>query len=334
MNDLKFEKALITGGNGSGGSYMAEHIVQNHLETEVYCTHRGREIPAHLEKVQAKIQRIYCNLNDQKNFQNVLESIRPNVIFHFASDANVRESFDQPEYVYRNNIVYCGINFFGALRELKKYFPNFDPVVVHCSTSEVYGKVLPDEVPVKETQPMRPSSPYGVSKVAQDMMAERYASDYGIKIIRTRMFSYFSHRRKNIFSTAFAMQVARIEAGLQKEVVHGNLDSVRTILDVRDAMSAYWISAQKCRFGEAYNIGGKKIISVGEFLEILKSKAKCAIPSRIDLNLLRPSDVTLQIPDTTKFENETLWTPKHTFEETVEHLLENCRKEAEKEIKQ
>ena len=334
MNDRKFERALITGGDGSGGSYMAEYIVQNYPETEVGCTYRSSAAPHFLEKVGGKIQRVYCDLNDQKDFQNVLESVRPNVIFHFASDANVRESFDQPEYIYNNNIISCGVNFFGALRILKKSMSSFDPVVVHCSTSEVYGKIHAHEVPVNEDQPMRPSSPYGVSKVAQDMMAQRYAIDYGIKIIRTRMFTYVSARRKNLFSVAFAMQVARIEAGLQKELVHGNLDSIRTILDVRDAMEAYWISAQKCRFGEAYNIGGKKIISVKEFLEILKSKAKCRISSRIDPNLVRSADVTLQIPETSKFKNATGWEPKYSFEETVDYLLEYCRKEVAKGARQ
>ena len=332
MDERKFERVLVTGGDGSGGSYMIEHVAEHHPETEIFSTHRGGKVPAHLEVIQAKIKRDYCNFNDQNAVLKFLQSVNPNLIFHFASDANVRESFDRPEYVYRNNIAYCGINFFGALRELKKSSSYFDPVVAHCSTSEVYGKVLPDEVPVKETQPPRPSSPYGESKVAQDMMAESYFKNYGLKIIRPRMFTYVSPRRKNIFSTAFAMQVARIEAGLQGELVHGNLDSVRTILDVRDAMEAYWLTAAKCEFGEAYNIGGKKVISVGKFLELLKSKAKCSISSRLDHALTRPSDVTLQIPDTSKFENATGWKPKYSFEETVDFLLEQCRLEVERGV--
>lgn len=331
-NDRKFERVLITGGDGSGGSYMIEHIVQNYPEVEIFCTYRGGSNPKNLEKVQEKIRRVWCRFDQQKDIQSILDSIRPNAIFHFASDADVRKSFDNPEHVYRNNVMYCGMNFFGALRALKVKNSNSNPIVVHCSTSEVYGKVLPEEVPVNENQPMRPSSPYGVSKAAQDMMARDYFQNCGLNIIITRMFTYVSPRRKNIFSTAFAMQIARIEAGLQKELVHGNLDSVRVILDVRDAMEAYWMSAQKCEFGEAYNIGGKQVVSVGEFLEFLKSKARCKIPSKVDTALLRPSDVTLQMPDTTKFENKTLWKPKFSFEETVDFLLENCRREVVKEI--
>lgn len=330
MNERNFERALITAGTGSGGSYMIEHIVQNYPEVEVYCTHRGQK-KQNLDSVKTKIRFVWCDLNDIKNLQDVLESVRPHIIFHFASDANVRESFDQPEYVYKNNIIACGSNFFGALRISKKSTSDFGPIIVHCSTSEVYGKVNSEEIPVKETQPFRPSSPYGESKVAQDMMAESYFKNYGLKIIRTRMFTYISPRRKNIFSTAFAMQVARIEAGLQEELVHGNLDSVRTILDVRDAMEAYWVASQKCEFGEAYNIGGKTIKSVGEFLELLKSKAKCTIPSRVDPGLLRPTDVTLQIPDTSKFERKTGWFSQYSFAETVDHLLEHCRNQVKME---
>ena len=128
------------------------------------------------------------------------------------------------------------------------------------------------------------------------------------------------------------MQVARIEAGLQKELLHGNLDSTRTLIDVRDAMESYWIATTKGKPGEVYNIGGKTIIKVGEFLDVLKKLAKCPIPSRVDPSLLRPTDVTLQIPDTSKFENETGWKPRYSFEESVAFLLEHCRSEVKKEL--
>ena len=144
-----------------------------------------------------------------------------------------------------------------------------EPTLQLCSTSEVYGQVLPDEVPISEDQPLRPVSPYAVSKVTQDLLGLAYFRSFGMRIIRTRMFSYLNPRRTDLFATAFARQVARIEAGLQDELVHGNLDSVRTIIDVRDAMESYWLAALHCEPGEAYNIGGATTISVGEFLELL-----------------------------------------------------------------
>jgi GDPmannose 4,6-dehydratase/GDP-4-dehydro-6-deoxy-D-mannose reductase len=136
-----------------------------------------------------------------------------------------------------------------------------------------------------------------------------------------------------LFATSFARQVARIELGLQKELVHGNLESVRTIIDVRDAMRAYWDTALYCTPGEAYNIGGKTTISVGQFLDMLKSLAKTPIPSRVDPALLRPADVTLQIPATEKFEAATGWAPQYSFADSVSFLLDHCRREAAREAK-
>ena len=128
-----------------------------------------------------------------------------------------------------------------------------------------------------------------------------------------------------LFATSFTKQVARIEKGLQETLYHGNLDSVRTMIDIRDAMSAYWISSTDCEFGEAYNIGGQTTIKVGEFLDQLKALAKCKISSKVSPDLLRPADVTLQIPDTTKFKKQTGWEPKYSFKESVEHILNYWR---------
>ena len=172
---------------------------------------------------------------------------------------------------------------------------------------------------------MRPSSPYAVSKITQDQLGHTYWRCYGLKIIRTRMFAYFNPRRTDLFATSFARQVALIEAGKQKELLHGNLESVRTMIDVRDAMRSYWDAVVHCEPGEAYNIGGPKSIKVGEFLEALKKLSKCKIPSRVDSQLLRPADVTLQIPDISKFVQVTGWEAKYSFEESVEHLLKFCR---------
>lgn len=152
-----------------------------------------------------------------------------------------------------------------------------------------------------------------------------------MKVVCTRMFAYLNPRRADLFATAFALQVARIEAGLQDELRHGNLDSTRTLIDVRDAMESYWVASEKGRPGEAYNIGGTTVIKVGEFLDVLKGLARCKIPSRVDPALLRPADVTLQIPDVSKFERETGWHPKYSFDESIAFLLDHCRNTAARE---
>ena len=322
MGPRIFHRALITGVSGSGGSYLADYIVEHHPTVEVHGASRWHSTTAasnNLRLAGNRVRRHECDLQDLGSVIAVLKETQPDVIFHLASHANVRASFTTPLSVLQNNIMGTA-NLFEALRILA-----LDPVVQLCSTSEVYGQVDPKDVPIKETCPLRPASPYAVSKVTQDLLGEVYFKAYTLKIIRTRMFAYLNPRRSDLFATSFAMQIARIEAGLQKELLHGNLDSTRTMIDVRDAMESYWVAAQKCEPGEAYNIGGVTIITVGELLELLKSHATCEIRSRMDQRLLRPTDVTLQIPDTSKFTAATGWIPKYSFDDSIKHLLKHCR---------
>jgi GDPmannose 4,6-dehydratase/GDP-4-dehydro-6-deoxy-D-mannose reductase len=323
-------KVLITGIAGSGGSYLAEYIVNNCPEVEVHGISRWHSTTAtnNLKKIRDKVNVHECDLNDFSSVFRILNEVKPDAIFHLAAHANVRASFDTPNTVLSNNILGTS-NLLEAVR-----LAEIDPIIQLCSTSEVYGQVAPENVPIKEDCPIAPSSPYAVSKVAQDLLGHTYYLSYGMQIIRTRMFAYLNPRRTDLFATSFAMQVARIEEGLQKELLHGNLDSVRTLIDVRDAMESYWVAMEKCKPGEVYNIGGTKTIKVGEFLDLLKRFAKTDIPSRVDKSLLRPADVTLQIPDVNKFQKETGWKPKYSFEESVQNLLEHCREVVAIETKQ
>lgn len=328
MEERIIKKVLITGITGSGGSYLAEYIVENHPEVEVHGISRWHSTSSN-KNLAKSINKIFlheCDLMDFSSVFNVLKKVQPDAIFHLASHANVRTSFITPLTVLNNNIMGTA-NLFEAIRMM-----GIDPVIQLCSTSEVYGQVDPKNVPIKEDCPLNPSSPYAVSKAAQDLLGFTYFRSYNMKIIRTRMFAYINPRRVDLFATSFAMQIARIEAGLQKVLYHGNLDSVRTLIDVRDAMESYWVATKKCEFGEVYNIGGTTVMKVGEFLEELKKLATCKIPTESDKRLFRPADVTLQIPDTTKFTKQTGWKPKYSFEESVKYLLEHCRKEVKKEM--
>jgi len=203
-----------------------------------------------LAGIQQKVKVHECDLTDMSSVFSVLKEVRPDAVFHVASHANVRASFINPLAVLQNNIMGTA-NLLEAIRLVE-----IDPYVQICSTSEVYGQGFKNEVPIKEDQPMRCSSPYAVSKAAQDLLGLAYFNSYKMKIIRTRMFAYINPRRADLFATSFTRQVARVEAGLQKELVHGNLDSVRTLIDVRDAMESYWAAIERCEPGEAYNIGG------------------------------------------------------------------------------
>ena len=324
MASPQFRRALITGITGSGGSYLAETIAAEHADVEIHGMARWHSTSAarNLAAIADRVRVHECDLRDFSSVLAVLRAAQPDVIFHLASHANVRASFTTPLAVLDNNVMGTA-NLLEAIRAA-----GIEPVVQLCSTSEVYGQVFPDEVPITEDQPNRPSSPYAVSKVAQDLLGLTYFRSYGMKVVRTRMFSYVNPRRVDLFASSFARQVARIEAGLQSELLHGNLDSVRTLIDVRDAMQAYWLAAVHCEPGEAYNIGGSATISVGDFLALLVARARVPIPTRQDPVLLRPADVTLQIPDTSKFAKATGWSPRYPLEESVELLLEHWRGEA------
>ena len=315
------KRILITGIAGSGASYLAEHLASKYPNAEINGITRWHSTtsPVNLSAVIQRVRLHECDLCDFSSVLRTLHETEPTHVFHLASHANVHAGFITPLTVMQNNIMGTA-NLFEAIRMAK-----IDPLIQLCSTSEVYGQVDPENVPIKENCPQRPSSPYAVSKTAQDHLGYTYFRSYGLKIITTRMFAYFNPRRGDLFSTSFAKQVASIEAGKQTILRHGNLNSVRTLIDVRDAMEAYRLAILLGKPGEVYNIGGETTISVGEFLKQLKDKAKTEIQSEVDPSLLRPSDVTLQVPDCSKFKAVSGWVPKYSFEESVAHLLDSVR---------
>ena len=327
-NVQKVNKVLITGVSGSSGSYLAEYIVNYHPEVEVHGISRWHSTATmdNLNEIRDNVIVHEADLMDFGSVLAVLRKVKPDAIFHLAAHANVRASFITPNAVLSNNILGTS-NLFEGIR-----MAGLDAVIQVCSTSEVYGQVDPKDVPIKEDAPMRPVSAYAVSKVAQDLLGRAYYVSYKMRVICTRMFAYLNPRRTDLFATSFAKQVAWVERGLQKEVVHGNLDSVRTLIDVRDAMRAYWEATLRCRAGEVYNIGGTTTMKVGEFLERLISLSVVPIPTRCDPNLLRPADVTLQIPCVDKFVEETGWHPKYDFDESLDYLLSYWRCEADKAV--
>ena len=231
-----FKKIFITGITGSGGSYLADYITDKFKNIEIHGItrwHSGKKSIFNSEKNEIKLYE--GDLNDLSSVIDILDKVRPDAIFHLASHANVKLCFVTPSSVINNNIN-STLNLFEAIRLLK-----LDPYIQLCSTSEVYGQVEEHEVPISEKNNLRPSSPYAVSKLAQDMLGYTYFLNYNLKIIRTRMFSYLNPRREDLFATSFAKQVALIEKGKLEVLRHGNLNSIRTLIDVRDAMESYWI---------------------------------------------------------------------------------------------
>jgi GDPmannose 4,6-dehydratase/GDP-4-dehydro-6-deoxy-D-mannose reductase len=314
------KRALITGIAGSGGSHLAEYLVDNE-EIDVHGVSRWHSTTSNknLKRIRDKITLHECDLNDLSATIRALEASKPDYIFHLAAHANVHVCFSNPIAVLQNNINNT-INLFEAIRIV-----GLDPIIQFCGTSEVYGNVDKENTPITETHPIQPVNIYAVSKLTQEKIASSYYHSYGMKVILTRMFAYINPRRGDIFSSAFAQKIVEIERGERDVLTHGNLDSVRTLIDVRDAMETYWIACQKCEYGVPYNIGGINIITVGDFLEELKKQATVPIRSMVDKELLRPVDVTLQVPDTTKFINATGWTPRYSLQDSIDFLLNYYR---------
>ena len=321
-------KVLITGITGMVGSHLADYILNNHPDAEVSGVVRWRSPLDNIRQRLDDITLIQGELRDLSSMIQVINQVQPDRIFHLAAQSFVPISYESPADTFTVNVI-GSINLLDAVRNV-----GIDPMIHMCSSAEVYGNVDESMVPITENTPFNPASPYAVSKVGQDMLGSQYHISYGMKIIRTRMFTHSGPRRGNIFAeSAFAKQIAEIELGvIPGPVMVGNLESIRTYADVRDAVRAYWALLDFCSVGEVYNIGGNRTLTIGEMLEILKSFASVPIEHEVDPSLLRPSDVTLQIPGNTKFRDETGWEPEYSMEQTMEDLLNFHRERTKAKI--
>ena len=316
-------KILITGITGFVGSHLADYILDRNEDHDIYGLCRWRSPRENLAHAYGRIRLVEADLMDLGSLIRHLEDIRPEIIFHLAAQSYVLTSFNAPVQTLWSNVIGTA-NLLEAVRITK-----IDPVIHICSSSEVYGQVRPEDVPIREDCPFKPASPYAVSKVGEDMIAFQYWISHGIRTIRTRMFTHTGPRRGDVFAMSFfAKQIAAAELGMRDRVIHvGNLQSVRTFCDVRDAVRAYWLLVGQCAPGEVYNIGGNRTMTIGEALDMLLSFSTATFEIKIDPRLLRPSDVTLQIPCTEKFRAVTGWTPCIPFEKTLEDILAYWRDE-------
>ena len=315
-----FKRCLITGITGSGGSYLAEHILKKNNNINVYGFYRSEGYLKFLKKKHKnKITFFKQDLTKYKSLKIKINTIKPDLIFHIASNADVRGSFDFPIKISNNNNSIT-VNLLEACRKSK-----INPLIIICSTSEVYGNVDKKSMPIDENNNIAPINPYAVTKAYQDLLSQVYHKSFGMKIIITRMFSYSNARRKNLFQTAFAKQIVDCEKGKKLFIEHGNLKSVRTFVDIEDAMESYWLAAKKGKVGEIYNICGNKVVSVKDYLTELKKNAKVTFKTKLNKSLLRPQDINLQIGSCKKFKKHTNWRPKVSFQKSVKKLLNEVR---------
>ena len=323
------KRALITGITGMVGSHLADYLLAQ-TDWEIFGMSRWRSpfdnIKHLINRIEKKdrLELIYGDLNDYVSLQHVIEKSKPDYVFHLAAQSYPRTSFESPLDTLNTNIL--GTN--RILEALRKSSYN-DSVIHICASSEVFGRVSKDKLPINEDITFHPASPYAISKVGTDLIGRFYGEAYGMKCMTTRMFTHTGPRRGDVFAeSSFAKQIAMIEKSLIDPVIKtGNLDSLRTFADVRDAVDAYYkLVTINPIAGEYYNIGGTYTCTIGEMLQQLLSLTSIKNIKIIkDEARIRPIDADLQIPDTTKFTKHTGWKPKIKFKKTMEDLLNYWR---------
>ena len=314
-------RVLITGITGFVGSHLADYILADHPEVKVYGLVRWRSQMENILHIRDKIEFHEGDLKDIVSLNKCMAEIKPDRIFHLAAQSYVPFSWRCPTETFSINAI-GQINLFEAVLSLK-----LSPKIHVAGTSEEYGLVHADEIPIKETNPLRPLSPYGVSKVSQDLLAWQYYKSYGLRTVRSRAFNHTGPRRGEVFICSnFAKQIAEIEKGKKKPVIYvGNLDAKRDFTDVRDIVRAYWLCLEKGKEGDVYNIGTGKAYSMKEILDLLISMSKVNVDFEIDRARLRPSDVPILSSDCTKFNKLTGWVPRIPFSQSLQDLLEYWR---------
>ena len=323
-------RALITGITGMVGSHLADFLLEN-TDWEIFGMCRWRSpldnVSHLLDRVNRKdrLHFVDGDLCDTLSLQRVVNECKPHYVFHLAAQSYPTTSFTSPIHT-------LDVNILGTARllEVLRITTEIDPVIHVCASSEVFGRVPKEKLPIAEDCAFHPASPYAISKSGTDLVGRFHAEAYGQKVMTTRMFTHTGPRRGDVFAeSTFAKQIAMIEAGLQPPIVKtGNLNSLRTWADVRDAVRAYYMLVTKNPTpGEFYNIGGTETRTIAEMLDFLISISTCKnITIETDPSRIRPLDADAQISDTSKFASHTGWQPEISFEKTMTDLMNYWRK--------
>jgi GDPmannose 4,6-dehydratase len=301
------------------GSHLADYLLEN-TDWQIYGMTRWRSPLDNLAQITEEINTgervklLYGDLEDEISINHVVKESMPDFVFHLAAQSFPQASFTAPLSTFDVNIS----GTYRLLNAIQEFTPN---AIVHvCSSSEVFGRVPKEFVPIKENTPFHPASPYAISKVGTDLIGRYFAEAFGLKTITTRMFTHTGPRRGDVFAeSSFAKQIAMIEAGLLPPIIKvGNLDSMRTFADVRDAVVAYFLAVTS-----NLNPGS---CTVGEMLQkLLALSSVDSIKVELDPTRIRPIDADLQIPDTSAFRSATNWKPLISFDSTMRDLLDYWR---------
>lgn len=315
------KKALITGVTGFAGSHLADLLVKENVY-EISGTFNTSKEHKNLQQIQDKLAMHQVDLTDYEGVKTVLDHVKPDVIFHLAAFPSPAKSFKNPSVFLTNNIS-AELNILEALRQVELT----QTKVLIVSSSEVYGQVNPEDLPLDEETPLRPVSPYGVSKIAQDYLGLQYFMAYHMPIIRVRPFGHIGPRLSAEFVvSAFSKKIAEIEKGIREPVLTvGNLESKRDLTDVRDMVKAYALLIEKGENGEVYNAGRGESYKIKDLLDKLLSFSDISIEVKEDSSLLRPNDIPELRCDTTKIEQTTGWKAEISLEKSLEDTLNYWR---------
>ncbi len=310
------ERVMVTGATGFVGSHLVEFLLKQ-TSAQVYAAKRRRSDTS-LAEHTGRVQWLEMDITDAHNVLSAVKAVRPTYIFHLAAQSFVPTSWESPVETLTINAIGT-INILEALKTLE-----LNTKIHIAGSSEEYGRVEPDELPINETNPLRPLSPYGVSKVAADLAGQQYHCSYGLNVVITRAFNHTGPGRGEVFvESNFCKQIAAIEQRCQEPVISiGNLEARRDFSDVRDIVRAYWLALERGRAGQVYNISSGNALSIRQVLDAVLSMSTVRdIRVEPHLDRMRPSDVLRLHGDSAKFRRETGWRPEIPIEQTWRDLL-------------
>jgi GDP-4-dehydro-6-deoxy-D-mannose reductase len=312
-------KVLVTGAGGFVAGHLLDFLRAEHPEAELFGLvrpHGTAPGPA-----GGAITVLEADLNDPASLEPVLDAVTPDRIVHLAGQSSVHMSWIDPGGTLRTNVLGI-VHLLDAVRRR-----GLAPSVLVVGSAEEYGMVDPAELPLREDMPLRPSSPYAVSKVAQGLLALQYGPAGGLRILRTRTFHHTGPGRGETFAeSSFARQIAEIEAGKRPPVLQvGNLDAVRDYTDVRDVVHAYWALLDRGEAGEVYNVCSGRGRRIRDLLEVLLAASGTKVEVRVDKDRLRPSDVPALVGDPSRLRAATGWQPRVSLEDSLRELLQDWR---------
>lgn len=313
-------RVLITGVSGFVGSYLATALTSiANVELYGIVRHPARLAP----DIASRLTLFQGDLVDTGFVFNLLEQVKPAMIYHLAGQASEPQSWADPWQTYQTNLL-SQLNLFQGLLQ-----GGFESRFLSITSGKVYGEVAAAAMPITENAPLQPNSPYSVSKAAQDLMARQYFVSHQMPIIRVRPFNHIGPGQSAEFVTAsFARQIALVEAGLHEPVIRvGNLNVSRDFTDVRDVVRAYLLLMEAGELGEAYNIGFGQAISIQNVLDILLGFSSVKIRVEVDPARLRPADYPISYGSIEKISEATGWQPEISIQASLLDILNYWREQ-------